>query len=396
MSSTVIVDGLRSPFGKLGGVLSAIPAVDLAVPLVKELVSRHKIDVNAVVEVILGQVIQAGAGQIPSRQVLIKAGLPTSCESSTVNKVCASGMLAVAIADLRVRTGEGDLFLAGGMESMSQAPYLVDANTARFGKKLGHSQFKDAVLADGLECPFFDCHMAVHAAKVAEEYKISREDQDKWALRSHQLCLKAQQSGRFKKEILPVTIKQKGKEIVIENDEGPRADTSLEALAKLKPVFYEQGTVTAGNAPGINDGACLLLLMSEEKAKALGMKPLAKILAHASLGQDVPYLATAPANAIKKAVAKCGLTVPQLDLIEINEAFAAVALTSMRMLQVDPEKVNVNGGAVAMGHPLGASGARILLTLALEMEARGAKYGATGICSGTGQGDSIILSREGL
>jgi acetyl-CoA C-acetyltransferase len=396
MSSTVIVDGLRSPFGKLGGGLSTLSAVDLAVPLLKELISRNKINSEDIAEVILGQVIQAGCGQIPSRQVLLKAGLPNTCESTTVNKVCASGMRSVTIADLRIRAGDGDMLIAGGMESMSQAPYLVDANSARFGKRMGHVQFKDSMLADGLECPVTAVHMAVHGAKVAEELKVSREDQDNWALRSHQRALKAIESGRFKKEILGVTIKQKGKETVIDSDEGPRADTTIEALAKLKPVFYDKGTVTAGNAPGVNDGACVLLVMSEEKAKKLGLKPLAKILSHASLGQDVPYLATAPALATKKALAKAGLSAEQLELMEINEAFSAVALTSMRMLGLDPEKVNVNGGAVALGHPIGASGARILLTLAKEMEERGSKYGAAAICSGTGQGDCVILSREGL
>jgi acetyl-CoA C-acetyltransferase len=358
--------------------------------------SRNNINGNDVTEVIIGQVLQAGCGQIPSRQVLLKAGLPSTCESTTINKVCASGMRAVTIADLRIKAGDGDMFIAGGMESMSQAPYLVDANSARFGKRMGHVQFKDALLADGLECPVAVVHMAVHGAKVAEELNVSREDQDKWALRSHQNAIKAQDAGRFKKEILAVTLKQKGKDVVFENDEGPRTDTTLDALAKLKPVFYEKGTVTAGNAPGVNDGACLLLVMSEEKAKELGLKPLAKILAHASLGQDVQYLATAPALATKKALAKCGLDASQLDLVEINEAFSAVALTSMRMLGVDPEKVNVNGGAVALGHPIGASGARLLLTLAREMESRGVKYGAAAICSGTGQGDCVILSREGL
>ncbi len=396
MSSTVIVDGLRTPFGKLGGGLSSLSAVDLASPLAKELMSRNNINGNDVTEVIIGQVLQAGCGQIPSRQVLLKAGLPSTCESTTINKVCASGMRAVTIADLRIKAGDGDMFIAGGMESMSQAPYLVDANSARFGKRMGHVQFKDALLADGLECPVAVVHMAVHGAKVAEELNVSREDQDKWALRSHQNAIKAQDAGRFKKEILAVTLKQKGKDVVFENDEGPRTDTTLDALAKLKPVFYEKGTVTAGNAPGVNDGACLLLVMSEEKAKELGLKPLAKILAHASLGQDVQYLATAPALATKKALAKCGLDASQLDLVEINEAFSAVALTSMRMLGVDPEKVNVNGGAVALGHPIGASGARLLLTLAREMESRGVKYGAAAICSGTGQGDCVILSREGL
>lgn len=396
MSQIVIVDGLRTPFGKLGGGLSMLSAVDLMYPLVKELVSRYSIKGEEVAEVILGQVLQAGCGQIPSRQALIKAGLPTTCESTTINKVCASGMRSATLAELRMRAGDGEIIIAGGMESMSQAPYLVDANSARFGKRMGHVQFKDAMLADGLECPVAAVHMAVHGAKVAEELKVSREDQDKWALRSHQLACKATENGTLKKEILPVSVKVKGKENLIDRDESPRSDTTIEALQKLKPVFYESGSVTAGNAPGINDGACALLLMTEERAKKLGLKPLAKILAHASLGQDVQYLATAPALSTKKALAKCGLSASQLDLIEINEAFSSVALTSMRMLELDPEKVNVNGGAVALGHPIGASGARLLLTLAKEMERRNAKYGAAAICSGTGQGDSVILSREGL
>lgn len=395
MSQTVIVDGLRTPFGKLGGALAKVSAVDLMYPLIKELMSRHNIKGDDVVEVILGQVIQAGCGQIPSRQALIKAGLPTTCESTTVNKVCASGMRSATLSDLRIRAGDGDLMIAGGMESMSQAPYLVDANSARFGKRMGHVQFKDAMLADGLECPVANVHMAVHGAKVAEELKVTREDQDAWALRSHQRACKAR--DLFANEILAVNVPAGGgKTKLVEQDEAPREDTSLEGLAKLKPVFYEQGTVTAGNAPGINDGACALLIMSEEKAHKLGLKPLAKIMSHASLGQDVPYLATAPALATKKALAKCGLSASDLELMEINEAFSSVALTSLRMLEIDPEIVNVNGGAVALGHPIGASGARILLTLAKEMERRGSKYGAAAICSGTGQGDSVILSRAGL
>jgi acetyl-CoA C-acetyltransferase len=397
MEETVIVDGLRTAFGKLGGSLASVTAVDMAAPLMKELLSRNKLKGEDVDEVIMGQVLQAGCGQIPSRQALIKAGLPTTCESTTINKVCASGMRSVTIADLRIRAGDGHVMLAGGMESMSQAPYLVDANSARFGKRMGHVQFKDAMLADGLECPVTAVHMAVHGAKVAEELKVSREDQDKWAYRSHQRATKATESGRFAKEIFALNIPAgKDKTKVVDKDEAPRSDTSVEALSALKPVFYDKGTITAGNAPGVNDGAAVLLVMSKSKAKQLGLKPIAKIVGHASLGQDVQYLATAPALATKKALEKAGLKAEQLDLVEINEAFSAVALTSLRMLGVDEEKVNVNGGAVALGHPIGASGARILLTLAREMEIRGSKYGAAAICSGTGQGDCVILSREGL
>jgi acetyl-CoA C-acetyltransferase len=306
-------------------------------------------------------------------------------------------MRAVTLGDLRIRAGDGDIILAGGMESMSQAPYLVEANSARFGKRMGHVEFKDAMLQDGLECPMTSVHMAVHGAKTAEEFHISRADQDAWAYRSHQRAVKAMQDGRFAKEILPVEVPQgRGKTQTVDKDEAPRADTTLEALQGLKPVFYEKGTITAGNAPGVNDGAAVLLIMSANKAKELGLKPLAKIVAHASIGQDVPYLCTVPALAMEKALKKANMTVDQLDLIEINEAFAAVALNSMRMLGVNPEKVNVNGGAIALGHPIGASGARILLTLAREMERSGAKYGAAAICSGTAQGDCVILTREGL
>jgi acetyl-CoA C-acetyltransferase len=283
------------------------------------------------------------------------------------------------------------------MESMSQAPYIVDANSARFGKRMGHVQFKDSMLADGLECPVTSVHMAVHGAKVAEELKVSREDQDKWAFRSHQRAMKAINEGRFAKEIFTLNVPAgKDKTKPVDKDESPRSDTTVEALSALKPVFYDKGTITAGNAPGVNDGAAVLLVMSASKAKELGLKPLAKIVSHASLGQDVQYLATAPALATKKALEKAGLKAEQLDLVEINEAFSAVALTSMRMLGVDEDKVNVNGGAVALGHPIGASGARLLLTLAREMEVRGSRYGAAAICSGTGQGDCVILSREGL
>ncbi len=394
--ATVIVDGLRTPFGKLGGSLASVSAVDLASPLIKELLERNKIPLDAVDEVILGQVVQAGCGQIPSRQALLKAGLPTTTESTTVNKVCASGMRAVTLGDLRIRAHDGEIIVAGGMESMSQAPYLVEANAARFGKRMGHIQFKDAMLNDGLECPVTAVHMAVHGAKVAEEFNISREDQDKWAYRSHMKAVEAQKDGVFSCEILPVSIQSRGKTTVVDKDEAPRGDTSVDALKMLKPVFYDKGSITAGNAPGVNDGACVLLIMSEAKAKELGLKPLAKIVAHASIGQDVPYLATVPALSTQKALKKAGLKVEDLELMEINEAFAAVALKSMQMLGISEDKVNVHGGAIALGHPIGASGARILLTLAKEMERRKAKYGAAAICSGTAQGDCVILSREGL
>lgn len=394
---TVIVDGLRTPFGKLGGSLASLSAVKLATPLIKEIVERNKVNPETIDEVIVGQVIQAGSGQVPSRQALLAAGLPKTTESTTVNKVCASGMRAVTLADLRIRANDAEIILAGGMESMSQAPYIVEANSARFGKRMGHVAFQDAMLVDGLECPVSGVHMAVHGAKVAEEFGITREEQDQWAVRSHKKAVEAHESGAFAKEIYKMEIPAgKGQTKIVDRDESPRADTSMEALAKLKPVFYDKGSITAGNAPGVNDGACMLLVMSAGKAKELGLKPLAKIVSHASIGQDVPYLATVPALATEKALKKAGLSVKDLELMEINEAFAAVALKSIKMLGIDPEKVNVNGGAIALGHPIGASGARILLSLARTMEARGAKLGAAAICSGTAQGDCVILSREGL
>jgi len=396
-SQTVIVDGLRTPFGKLGGALSSLPAIDLAAPLVRALWQTYSFHGDQVDEVIIGQVIQAGCGQIPSRQVLFKAGLPATCESTTVNKVCASGMRAVTLADLRIRAGDGNIIIAGGMESMSQAPYLVDANAARFGKRMGDSVLRDAMILDGLECPIAHVHMAVHGSRVANEFGITRQAQDNWALRSHERAVQAQKSKRFAQEILPISAPQaKGPSKLIENDEGPRADTNIEALSALKPVFDTAGSVTAGNAPGVNDGACLLLVMSLAKTQELGIKPLAKIVSHASLGQEVPYLATVPALATQKALKKAGLNVADLELMEINEAFASVALKSIDMLGVNPDKVNVNGGAIALGHPIGASGARIILTLAKEMKNRNLKLGAAAICSGTAQGDCVILSRDGL
>ena len=394
-SATVIVEGLRSPFAKLGGGLSSLAATELAAPLIKALLARYSLDGSFIDEVILGQVIQAGCGQVPSRQAAIKAGLPVTCESTTINKVCASGMHALAIADLCIRAGEAHAIIAGGMESMSQAPYLIAANIARFGKRMGDAVLNDAMITDGLQCPINNVPMTNYGTQMATEFNISRQAQDEWALRSHQRALQAQTNGRFAQEILPFNVNQGKKSILVDKDEGPRADTSLAVLSALKSITPD-GSVTAGNAPGVNDGASVLLLMSEQKAAEMNLKPLAKIIAQAAVGQDAPYLATVPALACQKAMKKAGLSVEQLGLLEINEAFAVVVLQSMKMLAVDPEKVNVNGGAIALGHPIGASGARIILTLAKEMQLRDIKYGAAAICSGTAQGDCIILSREGL
>ncbi len=397
MNQTVIVDGLRTAFGKLGGVISGLSAVELAAPLIKELVERNQLTGSEVDEVIIGQAIGAGCGQIPSRQAAIRAGLPVTCESTTINKVCASGMRAVTIGDLRIACGGADIILAGGMESMSQAPFLLEAASARFGKRMGHARLVDAMLSDGLECPLTSVHMGVYGSRMAEEFNISRQSQDEWAFCSHQLACRAQREGRLAEEILPLNVLQRrGQVKTIDTDEAVRAGITIEALAALKPVFDQKGTITAGNAPGVNDGAAMLLIMSEKKASDLGLKPLARIVTHAAVGQDAPYLATVPALACRKALAQAGLSVSDLGVIEINEAFAAVTLTSMQMLAVSSELVNVNGGAIAIGHPIGASGARILLALSREMKRRSCRFGAAAICSGTAQGDCVILSREGL
>lgn len=387
---SVIVGAVRTPFGKFGASLASQSAVELGAHAVRELLARFPVPADQVDEVIMGLVIQAGLGQIPSRQVALKAGLPVTVRSVTVNKVCASGLKAVTMADTQIRAGDGSLYVAGGTESMSNAPYLLQK--ARWGYRMGHDQLIDAVIHDGLWCAFHDVHMAVHGANVAKELGISREAQDAWAARSHQRAAKAIQSGRFAKEIAPIHLPQKkGDPLVIDKDEAVRADTTVEALQKLKPVFVPDGSITAGNAPGLNDGAAALLVASPDKANALGLRPLARIVAKGEVAGEPPYLATVPALAIKQALLKANLSVKDLGLIEINEAFAAVALTGLKLLEADPEILNVHGGAIALGHPIGASGARILGTLLAEMIERGVRYGAAAICSGSGQGDAVIL-----
>lgn len=386
----VIVAATRTPFGKFGGGLAGLKAVDLGAHVIKAALSAAGVPGDQVDEVIMGTVIQAGQGQIPSRQAALKAGLPVEVRSTTINKVCASGMKAVTMADTAIRAGDGEIYVAGGMESMSNAPYLLPG--ARWGARMGNAQMVDAMINDGLWCALKDVHMAVHGANVAAEYGISREEQDAWAARSHQRAAAAIDSGRFAKEITPVSIPQKkGDPVVVEHDEPVRRDTTADKLAKLPPVFTKDGSITAGNAPGVNDGAAALVVMSAKRAAAMGLKPLARIVSYGEVGQEAPYLATVPALAIKEALRKAKLSVSDLDLIEINEAFAAVALTSIKLLEADPEKVNVHGGAVALGHPIGASGARILGTLLQELIERKARYGAAAICSGAAQGDAVIL-----
>jgi acetyl-CoA C-acetyltransferase len=339
--------------------------------------------------VVMGQVLQAGQGQIPSRQAQIKGGIPKEVSSETVNKVCASGVRSVVMIDNAIRADDLNVGVAGGMESMSNAPYLL--KEARFGYRMGDAKALDAMINDGLTNPFTGKHMAHEASEVAEELEMTRADLDKFALRSHELAIEATDNGRLPEEIVPVTIATKKGETTVEVDEAPRRDTSLEGLAKLKPIFLKEGTHTAGNAPGVNDGAGALVLSSEEWAKQNGREVLATIVAHAQVADDFPYLARTPANATTKALKKAGLSIDDIDLFEINEAFASVAINSMRMLGIDEEKVNVNGGAIALGHPIGASGARILGSLVHELRRRGGGLGVAAICSGGGQGDAVIL-----
>jgi acetyl-CoA C-acetyltransferase len=391
MSDTpVIVSASRTPFGKFGGGLMSLSAVELGAHAIRTALEKAGVAPDQVDEVIMGIVLQAGVGQIPSRQAAIKAGLPVEVRSNTINKVCASGMKAVTLAAQAIRAGDGEVFVAGGMESMSNAPYLLPQ--ARFGARMFDAKMVDAMVHDGLWCALHDVHMAVHGANVAAEFGVTREQQDEWAARSHQRAAAAIASGRFAQEIAPVTIPQKkGDPIVVKDDESVRQDTTVEKLAKLAPVFSKDGSITAGNAPGVNDGAAALVVMSQKRAEAMGLKPLARIVSVGEVGQEAPYLATVPALAIKQALGKAGLSVNDLSFIEINEAFSAVALTSTKLLEADPERVNVNGGAVALGHPIGASGARILGSLMYQLLNSKQRYGAAAICSGAAQGDAVIL-----
>lgn len=390
---TVIVGAARTPFGKFGGALKALSAVDLGAVVIKEALDRSGVSGDQVDEVIMGMVVQAGAGQVPSRQAARKAGLPWDVASETINKVCASGMRAVTMGDQIIRAGDGEIIVAGGMESMSNVPYALP--DARYGMRMGDATVRDLMMYDGLTCPFDQVPMAIHGSNVAEEYEITREAQDDWALRSQQRAANAMATGRFDEEIVPVSIPQrKGDPLQVTQDEGPRPDTTREGLAKLSPVYKKDGTITAGNAPGINDGAAAMVLMSDTKAAELGIKPLATILGHAQVGAEAPYIATTPGLAINKLLDKTGISLDQIDLFEVNEAFAAVTLTSGKIVGWDAEKVNVNGGAIALGHPIGASGARIIMHLAYELKRRGGGLGIAAICSGAAQGDAILIKVE--
>jgi acetyl-CoA C-acetyltransferase len=389
MPKTVILSAARTPVGKLGGGLSSLKATELGGIAISAALERAGVPGDEVQHVVMGTVLQAGQGQIPSRQAQIEGGIPREVSSETINKVCASGIRAVGMLDQAIRAGDVEIGVGGGMESMSNAPYMLPQ--ARFGMRMGDGKALDVMIHDGLTNPFSGKHMAHEASEVAAEFEMTRADMDRWALRSHERTIAATDEGRLPEEIVPVTVKGRKGDTVVEVDEAPRRETSLESLAKLPPIFMKDGSHTAGNAPGVNDGAGALVIASDEWASANGREALAEIVAQAAVADDYPYLAKTPALAAMKALDKAGLQPSDIDLWEINEAFASVTLHSMRMLNIDEEKVNVNGGAVAIGHPIGASGARILGTLIMELRRRGGGYGCAAICSGGGQGDAVIV-----
>lgn len=398
MREVVIVGAARTPFGVFGGSLKPLKAVELGAIAIKEAINRAGITPDKLDYGIYGMVVQAGAGQVPGRQAMLKAGVPNEVPSITVNKVCSSGIIGVGLSYKLIAAGWYDVMLAGGMESMSNIPYAVP--DLRWGQRMAvpHGKTTDLMVWDGLWCALYNRHMAIHGSEVAREYGLGREPQDRWACRSQNRAEAAIKAGKFKDEIVPVTVPGKTP-VVVEQDEAPRFGCTYEQLAKLPPVFDPNGTVTAGNAPGVNDGASALVLMAREKADELGIKPLATVLGYAEVSQEARYIATVPGLSIKKLLDEKGMSVKDMDLIEINEAFAAVALTSgQAILGLSDEemdaKVNVNGSAVALGHPIGASGGRIVMTLAYELKRRGGGIGVAGICSGAAQGDACLIKVE--
>ncbi|WP_160687227.1 acetyl-CoA C-acetyltransferase [Clostridium sp. C2-6-12] len=392
MRDVVIVSAVRTALGSFGGALKDVPAVDLGALVIKEAVNRAGVKPELIEEVIMGNVIQAGLGQNTARQATIKAGLPQEVSAMTINKVCGSGLRAVSLAAQMIKAGDADVIVAGGMENMSAAPYAL--KTARFGQRMGDGKMIDTMINDALWDAFNNYHMGQTAENIAKQWGLTREEQDQFAAASQAKAEAAIKEGKFKDEIVPVVIPQrKGEPKVFDTDEFPRFGTTAESLAKLKPAFVKDGTVTAGNASGINDGAAAFVVMSAEKAAELGIKPLAKILSYGSKGLDPAIMGYGPFHATKAALEKANLTVEDLDLIEANEAFAAQSLAVAKDLKFDMSKVNVNGGAIALGHPVGASGARILVTLLHEMEKRDAKKGLATLCIGGGMGTALVVER---
>ena len=393
MREVVIVSAVRTAIGSFGGSLKDVPAVDLGATVIKEALNRAGVKGEVVEEVIMGNVLQAGLGQNTARQALIKAGLPVEVPAMTINKVCGSGLRAVSLACQMIKAGDADVIVAGGMENMSRAPYVLDS--ARWGQRMGNGNMTDVMINDGLWDAFNHYHMGITAENIAEQWNLTREEQDAFAAQSQNKAEKAIKEGKFKDEIVPVVIPQrKGEPIVFDTDEYVKVGATVEKLGKLKPAFKKDGTVTAGNASGINDGAAAFVIMSAEKAKELGVKPLAKIVSYGNKGLEPSIMGYGPFAATKKALEVAGLNIEDLDLIEANEAFAAQSLAVAKDLGFDMSKVNVNGGAIALGHPIGASGARILVSLLHEMQKREAKRGLATLCIGGGMGTALIVERE--
>lgn len=393
-NEAVIISAARTPTGKFQGALKGFTAPELGAIAIREAVKRAGVDPAAVDEVIMGCVVQAGIGQAPARQAALKAGLPPEVSALTVNMVCGSGLRAVALAGQSIKLGDSDLVVAGGMESMSNIPYALQ--TAREGFRMGNQTATDLMIHDGLWCPFENWHMGNTGEVVAEKHQIGRELQDEFAFNSHRKAAEAQAAGRFKDEIIPIEIAQKkGDPILLDYDEPVRPETTIEALAKLKPAFKKDGgTVTAGNAPGVNDGASALVVTSSARAAEVGIEPLGRIVSYAVSGIEPKYIMLAPVEGIRRAVAKAGWSLEDVDLFELNEAFSVQALGVMKELGINPELVNVNGGAVAMGHAIGNSGGRVLTTLLYEMKRRGAKRGVAGLCLGGGNSVAMAIERE--
>jgi acetyl-CoA C-acetyltransferase len=393
MADAVILSGARTPIGRFMGGLQDLGAVDLGVVAARAAIERAGIDPAEVNEIIMGNVVQAGNGQNPARQVALRAGIPAAVSALTINKVCGSGLKAVMLAANGIKVGEIEVAVAGGMESMTNAPYLM--KKARQGFRMGNAELVDSMIHDGLWCAFDNWQMGNTGEVVAERYKVSREEQDEFALNSHRKAVAAIREGRFDQEIVPVEIPQKkGAALVVSADEGPREDTSLEALAKLKPAFKKEGgTVTAGNAPGVNDGAAAVVVASEEAARKFGRKPMARIVAQGTSGVEPKLVMMAPVTAIQMTLKRAGWDLSDVDLIELNEAFSVQAVAITRELGIDPSKLNVNGGAVALGHPIGASGGRILVTLLHEMQRRDARRGLAALCLGGGNAVAMAIER---
>jgi acetyl-CoA C-acetyltransferase len=391
-SQVVILSGCRTAIGTFGGALKDVPAPELGALVVREAVARAAVRPDQVDEVILGCILQAGLGMNPARQASIKGGLPESVPAHTVNKVCGSGLKAVMLAAQAIKAGDAEVVVAGGLESMSQAPFLLPG--ARWGERLGHGKVLDHMIHEGLTDAFYDIHMGITAENLVERYGLTREEQDAFAAESQARAAAAIREGRFKSEIVPVEVPQKkGEPKRFDTDEHPRADATRESLAKLKAAFKKDGSVTAGNASGLNDGAAALVVASGERAKSLGAKPMARILGYASAAVDPRVMGIGPVPAVRKALEKAGLGIDAIDLWELNEAFAAQSLAVARELKLDAARVNVNGGAIALGHPIGASGARILVTLLHALAARGLKRGLAGLCIGGGQGVALVVER---